>query len=143
MADTVAERIAELEAFEPSDDAVDNDERLQIWVDRWAETPDKEAALEAMFGIFERHPELSTLGEPGPLVHAIEQVPGYENALAASLDRSPSYYGVWMVNRILEGDLSAEAREAYLNLLRGVSASESAPPSVRGEAAQFLAFREG
>jgi len=142
MAETVDDIIAELDAFEPTDDSADNDERLQILIDRWVETPEKERAIAAMFAVFERNPEITALGEPGPLVHAIEQVPGYENYLAASLDRAPSYYGVWMVNRILSSELPPEVREAYLAILRKVAESEAAPWSVRGTAKEFLGFQE-
>src|SRR5580692_5069045 len=104
MAEPIDDLITELNAFEPSDDAADNDERLQIWVDRWSETPDKDNAIGAMFGLFERNPETTLLGdhgEPGPILHAIEQIPGYEQGLTDSLERVPSYYGVCMVKRIL------------------------------------------
>ena len=143
MPDNIDDLIAQLAAFEPTDDAIDNEEKLQIFVDRWEEAEDKEKALPDMFGVFERNPETTALGEPGPLVHAIEQVPGYEQALAASLDQMPSYYGVWMVNRILEIDLPADTRAAYLGILRKIADTETAPWSVRGTAKEFLGFQEG
>lgn len=140
----VDDLIAELDAFEPSDDSADNDERLQIWVDRWSGALNKEQAITAMLGLFERYPETTLLGdrgEPGPIVHAIEQIPGYEAALAASLERSPSYYGVWMVNRILETERPPEERNAWLAVLRHVAQSETAASSVRGTAQEFLEFQ--
>lgn len=142
MDEALEDRIAELESFEPSDDSVENEEQLQIWVDRWEETPDKEQALAAMFGLLERYPEATSLGEPGPLVHAIEEIPGYEEALANSLQQAPTYYGVWMVNRILSGGLSPEDRQTYVKLLHSVAESEQAPQSVRATAQQFLEFQE-
>jgi len=135
--------VAEFDAFEPSEDGVDNEERLQILVDRWHDVPDRAAAVPAMLRIFERYPESADLGEPGPLVHAIEEEAGYEQWLANSLATSPSYYGVWMVNRILENDLPPAIRDPYMNILRSVADNESAPGSVRGAAQQFLEFREG
>jgi hypothetical protein len=140
----VDDMIAEIDAFEPSEDSADNDERLQIWVDRWEETPDKEQAITAMLGLFERYPEITTLGdhgEPGPIVHAIEQIPGYEAELAKSVERMPSYYGVWMVNRILDTERPPEERNAWLDVLRGVAGSNTAAPSVRGTAQEFLGFQ--
>ena len=143
MPDNIDDLIAKLDAFEPTDDAADNDEKLQIWVDRWEEADDKEKALPNMFAVFERNPEVNTLGEPGPLVHAIEQVPGYEQALAASLEAAPSYYSTWMVNRILEVELPADVRQAYLDILRKIADNPEAPWSVRGTATEFLRFQEG
>ncbi|HET6247086.1 MAG TPA: hypothetical protein VFE47_05245 [Tepidisphaeraceae bacterium] len=139
----IGELMAELDAFEPTDDSVDNEERLQIWVDRWEEAPDKELALPSILGVFERYPDNSGLGEPGPLVHAVEQIPDYEQALSTSLETSPSYYGVWMVNRILGGDLPADVRTAWLDVLRRIAQSETAPPSVAATAQEFLGFQEG
>ena len=143
MADTVEDMIAALDEFEPSEDSADNDERLQIWVDRWEETPDKEAAIYAMMNLLERYPEITTLGEPGPLVHAIEQIPGYEEALMASLQQAPSYYGVWMGNRILASKLPEETRGEWLKVLHQISENEAAPDSVRATAQEFLGFQEG
>jgi hypothetical protein len=143
MSDEAEAISAEFDAFEPSDDSIDNEERLQILVDRWQEVPDNEQAAPAMLRIFERYPEATNLGEPGPLVHAIEEAPGYEQLLATSLETSPSYYGVWMVNRILESDLPTEVRDPYLALMHRMADSETAPWSVRGAAKQFLEFLEG
>ena len=116
---------------------------MQIWVDRWVEAENKESAVPAMMRVFERFPETTALGEPGPLVHAIEQVPGYEQTLTATLDASPSYYGVWMVNRILGSDLPADVRAEWLKVLHKVANSDTAPESVRSTAQEFLGFQEG
>jgi hypothetical protein len=143
MAEPIDDMIAELDAFEPSDDAADNDERLQIWVDRWAETPDKDNALSAMFALFERYPETTLLGdhgEPGPILHSIEQIPGYEQALAESLQRMPSYYGVCMIKRILDLDVTKEVRDYWLATLRTLAQDENVSPVVSGYAQEILAF---
>lgn len=143
MPEPIDDIIGDLDAFEPGDDAIDNEERLQLIVDRWQEMPDKEQAAEAMLRVFERYPENTTLGEPGPLVHAIEELPGYEQLLAASLERMPSYYGVWMINRILSLDLPPDVRGPYLQLLTQLAESESAAPAVRATAGEFLGFQQG
>ena len=143
MAEPVDDLIAELNAFEPSDDAADNDEKLQIWVDRWSETPGREQALGAMLGLLERYPDTTLLGdhgEPGPLVHAIEQVSAYEQALAESLQRMPTYYGVLMAKRILDVDLPADAKDYWLTTLRTIAGSEGVSPVVSGYAQEILAF---
>ncbi|HWE04694.1 MAG TPA: hypothetical protein VG326_19970 [Tepidisphaeraceae bacterium] len=143
MSEVVEGIIAELDTFEPTDDAIDNEERLQILVDRWQEMPDHDDAIPAMLRVFERNPEATNLGEPGPLVHAIEEAPGYEQALAASLDQAPSYYAVWMINRILSSELPPDVRSAYIGILRQTADNESAPWSVRATAKEFLGFQEG
>ena len=143
MAESVEELTAELNAFEPSDDVTDNDEKLQIWVDRWDVAPDKEQALPAMFGLFERYPEAMVLGdhgEAGPIVHAIEGVTGYEQTLAESLERMPSYYGVWMVKRLLDSNPTQDVRDWWTALLRKIAQDENASPVVRGYAQEILDF---
>lgn len=140
--DPIEQIVAELNAFEPSDDDADNEERLQILVDSWQEAPDHDRALPAMLGVFERYPECSTLGDPSPLVHAIEEVPGYERELLNSLDRQPSYYGVWMLNRILGSDLPAQERGAMLKRLHEIAGTDSTPAEVRAIAEQFIGFQE-
>jgi len=143
MAETVQERIAELDAFEPTDDVADNDERLQIWVDQWDVTPDRESAIKSMFGLFERYPESMELGdhgEAGPIVHAIEEITGYEQVLAESLQRTPSYYGVAMVKRLLDSNPPQEVRDWWIALLRQIAGTEEVPPVVRGHAQEILDF---
>ena len=143
MAEPVEDMMAELDAFEPNEDAADNDEKLQIWVDRWAETPDKDKAITAMFALFERYPETTLLGdhgEPGPILHVIEQISGYEQALAESLARSPSYYGVWMAKRILDANPSTEIREYWIATLRTIAHDENVSPVVKGYAQEILEF---
>ena len=56
MPEIVGDMIAEFDAFDPSDDSIDNEERLQILIDRWVETPDGEQAVPAMLQILERSP---------------------------------------------------------------------------------------
>ena len=54
MSEMVEGLIAELDAFEPTDDSVDNEERLQIFVDRWEEMPEDYDAIPAMLRVFEQ-----------------------------------------------------------------------------------------
>jgi hypothetical protein len=143
MSEMVEGLIAELDAFEPTDDAIDNEERLQILVARWEDLPEHDDAIPAMLRVFERNPEATNMGEPGPLVHAIEEAPGYEQALAASLEQSPSYYGVWMIDRILKSDLTPDVKAAYQDILRKIADNEATPWSVRSTAKEFLEFQEG
>jgi hypothetical protein len=78
-------------------------------------------------------------GIPGTLVHLIERYyPSYKAALLESLCRSPSYFGVVMVNRILNSKLSAPERAEYLQALNEVVSNGSAPLVVRKTTERFL-----
>ena len=63
-----------------------------------------EAAIPELFGVMERMPD-ADLGSPGPLVHTLEALKGYEVELIRSVSRSPSLLSVWMINRILNTDV--------------------------------------
>ncbi|MDB5301087.1 MAG: hypothetical protein JWO87_2750, partial [Phycisphaerales bacterium] len=87
-------------------------------------------------------PEYNGLGEPGPLVHAVEQVSGYEDEVIASLGRVPNYYGVWMLGRILDSDTTPEQRARVLALLHKLAGSDDVPDSIRALARETYEFRE-
>ena len=100
--------------------------------------PNRHMAIPAMFAVIERYPE-ADLGSPGPLVHEIEALGGYESLLEASLRRRPAALTCWMVNRILNITHGEESRLRWLDILSKVAADASAPDSARAEAREFLA----
>jgi hypothetical protein len=142
MSDQIDQLVVDLDAYEPTDDSVANEEQLQILVDIWEGLPEREQALPAFLRLFERYPEYSGLGEPGPLVHAVEQIPGYEDEVIASLGRVPNYYGIWMLGRILDRDTMPDQRTRVLALLHQLAASEGVPDSLRALARETYEFRE-
>jgi hypothetical protein len=107
-------------------------ERLDELTDALTTVPDPERAVPEMFALMERLPD-TDLGSPGALVHTLERWRGsYEEDLVLSVARCPSVLSVWMVNRILNSDLSPVARQRYLALLEHAAAHPKAPESVRG-----------
>jgi hypothetical protein len=142
MSEQMDQLVADLDAYEPTDDSVANEERLQILVDIWEGLPDREVALPAFIRLFERYPEYNGLGEPGPLVHAVEQVPGYEDEVIASLGQVPNYYGVWILGRILDRNTTPDQRARVLGLLHQLAANEDIPGSIRALARETYEFRE-
>jgi hypothetical protein len=85
----------------------------------------------------ERLPQ-SDLGSPGPLVHTLERLAGYEDELVKSIHRHPTVLSVWMVNRILNADLSVDKRESYLAVLHDAEAHNLASQNVREDAHDFI-----
>jgi hypothetical protein len=112
-------------------------ERLGELTDALMSVPDKEKAIPELFSVMERMPD-TELGSPGPLVHTLERIHGYEHELVRSVHRRPSLLSVWMVNRILNSDLSDEARRSYLALLDEAANHPNAPESVGMDARSFL-----
>jgi hypothetical protein len=87
--------------------------------------------------LLERNSE-ADLGSPGPVVHALEAIPGYEPFLLESLRRIPTYYTVWMINRILNVELPAEERAKWLAELKQARHHPDADDAVVASVADFL-----
>lgn len=121
---------------------VDSDgmERLRELADAVQQLPTPEAAISEMFGVMERMPDVE-LGSPGPLVHTLEAIPGYEPHLANSIRRQPSLLSVWMVNRILNSAIPEERREFWMRLLEESVERLDSPQSVRKDASDFIALQ--
>ena len=114
--------------------------RLKELCDELASCDEPASAVEPVLRFMEanRHREL---GMPGPLVHFLEKVPGYEEALIRSLERAPTQHTVWMLNRMINA--ADEEHEApLLELMRTIASTEE-DSDVRQDAIEFLEFQEG
>jgi hypothetical protein len=80
-------------------------------------------------------------GSPGPLVGALEEMPGFEGLLRESVARRPTQTTVWMVNRLLNSPLDEATRAAWMELLEGVLQHPEADEAARDSAGQFLEFQ--
>jgi hypothetical protein len=90
------------------------------------------------FQFFEDHCD-ADLGTPGPLVHFLERFyPQYVNDLCGSVGRRPTTYTIWMLNRILNGDVPRETRERLSGLLRAVVEYDSTDDIMREQSQRFL-----
>ena len=116
-------------------------EMLYDFVDRIEKLPSKRDAIPAIFGFMEISHD-KELGSPGPLVHFIEEVNDYHEALKASLNRKPTSLTVWMVNRIINGSDEPE-RSEWLSVLGIVSRNESADEVAKDEAKRYLEYQCG
>jgi hypothetical protein len=81
------------------------------------------------------------LGSPGPLVHELEAIPGYEPHLRDSVLRQPTDLGIWLVNRILNSEISSDARSGWLQVLQTVLTHPLACNEARRTASDFLAHQ--
>jgi len=135
---------ADLRSFTPTGNEYDDVEKLRGLITRWAGEPEaaRAALLPLVFGIFERNPDNAEMGIPGPVVHALEEVGGYEQELAQSLRRMPSHYGLWMANRILNALEDERERAPWMDLLRQAAKDARISSELRDEAGEFLEFQE-
>jgi hypothetical protein len=95
-------------------------------------------AAPLLLGLLERL-DGSDLGSPGPIVHTLESMNGYEPFLAESLSRKPTALSVWMANRILNA--RRPDRVEWLARLKCVASSPTASLEVKAEALEFLEFQ--
>lgn len=133
MANSVAQRLRD--APLGRDDYV---EYLNDVLDGVAELDDEESVFTEAFSFFERN-DAADLGAPGPLVHFLEQFyPAYVGQLCASVERKPTTYTVWMLNRILNTSLEPADRKRLLAVLGAASTNSAADPVAREQAIDFL-----
>ena len=97
-----------------------------------------EPVFEALFSTLERL-DGCDLGSPGPIVHALEAMPGYEQFLNISVSRKPTPLTVWMINRAMNGDPADDVK--WIQLLKQTLTHTKASATVKEEAAEFLEFQ--
>src|SRR5262249_15217200 len=112
-------------------------EKLYELTDAIMSLSSPERAIPALFAVVERLPD-ADLGSPGPLVHTLERLPGYERGLMRSARRRPTLLSVWMVNGILNTAPPQELRQACIALLNEAAKHPKASKTVRDCARQFL-----
>jgi hypothetical protein len=132
--------ISDLDSFVPSNDDSANVGRLYQILEGFRSETNREEGIPAILSLFERYPE-ADFGSPGPLVHELESMPGYQPFLIASLERQPSGPTVHMVNRILNSALRAPDRRSWLEILKSAGTHQLSPESVREEAREFIEYQ--
>ena len=89
------------------------------------------------FRFIERNAD-ADLGTPGPLIHFLERFyPRYCGRLVESVERRPTSYTLWMLNRILNGSATVPERTDLLSLLARVAGSADVDPDLREQAREF------
>lgn len=133
--------IASLNAFVPNEESRNLEQLYQNLAPLAAFSPcERLPAAPAMLSLIERFPD-AELGSPGPLVHELEEIPGYEDLLMGSLQRQPEGLTVWMANRILNSELAPNARTTWLTVLTDVMCHPNASESTKEVAAEFLEYQ--
>lgn len=138
MTRSISEFSQALNTFVPEEDNdAANLHRLYLILEDFQELSEREKAMPAMFDLLERYPD-TELGSPGPLVHALETIPGYEILLEQSLARQSTALTVWMVNRILNSAKDETRFRQRLPRLHAALEHPLAPELVRETAANFI-----
>lgn len=77
--------------------------------------------MDPLFRILEKNSDFD-FGMPGQIVYALEKhyKKGLEEELFKSLNRKPTFYTLWMLNRILNGTSDAKEKECYMEMLKSI-----------------------
>lgn len=144
MARSTQEVISELNAFQPGDFEADwlgeGWEHLYDVCAELSDTPYPEHGAETLFALFERL-EGKDLGSPGPIVQTLEKLADYQTDLIEAMQRKPTTYTVWMVNRVLNTPLTLELRQYWLDLLRASLFHSSASEATKADAEGFIKYQ--
>lgn len=77
--------------------------------------------MDPLFRILEENSDFD-FGMPGQIVHTLEKhyKKGLEEELFKSLNRKPTFYTLWMLNRIINGTSDAKEKESYMEMLKSI-----------------------
>ena len=140
MSPKCTEFVERLSALNPSPDDYTLEGALYELCELLKGETDSTEVVPHIFRFIEAPPSCD-LGSPGPLVHFIESCQGYQAELIASVQRKPTPITAWMVNRVLNSNLSAERRVFFLSLLKSIVTNPEASGTTKGEAGGFLEFQ--
>lgn len=150
MARQFEEILADFEALNSSEydfrsGSYEGQERVRELCEELLKMPQTELAIPTLFAVFERLSD-ADFGAPGNLVFTLEGLPDYESELVHSMRRKPTYYTIWMVNRIMNSlphDAEVEKQRAFwLDLMIEVSTHPMADEAAKEEAQDFIAFQQ-
>ncbi|MBF1461664.1 hypothetical protein [Prevotella pallens] len=121
--DKIAEIKKEIEIIDTVDDSNINDldllceDIIELNNEGW----DTAILMDPLFRILEKNSDFD-FGMPGQIVHALEKhyKKGLEEELFKSLNRKPTFYTLWMLNRILNGTSDAKEKECYMEMLKSI-----------------------
>jgi hypothetical protein len=115
----------------------DDGDDLDVLVAKIAKKKPTRALMDALLHVFERHPDIDD-EDLKVIVHALEEMPGYEKSLIASMGRLPSCYGVRMVNRILNSKKPKAEKADWIQVLQKALDHPKITDDVRAEIVDYL-----
>jgi hypothetical protein len=121
--DKIEEIKKEIEIIDTIDDSNINDldllceDIIELNNEGW----DTAILMDPLFRILEKNSDFD-FGMPGQIVHTLEKhyKKGLEEELFKSLNRKPTFYTLWMLNRIINGTSDAKEKECYMEMLKSI-----------------------
>ena len=121
--DKIEEIKKEIEIIDTIDDSNINDldllceDIIELNNEGW----DTAILMDPLFRILEKNSDFD-FGMPGQIVHTLEKhyKKGLEQELFKSLNRKPTFYTLWMLNRIINGTSDPKEKEGYMEMLKSI-----------------------
>lgn len=121
--DKIDEIKKEIEIIDTIDDSNINDldllceDIIELNNEGW----DTAILMDPLFRILEKNSDFD-FGMPGQIVHTLEKhyKKGLEEELFKSLNRKPTFYTLWMLNRIINGTSDTKEKESYMEMLKSI-----------------------
>ena len=121
--DKIDEIKKEIEIIDTIDDSNINDldllceDIIELNNEGW----DTAILMDPIFRIIEKNSDFD-FGMPGQIVHTLEKhyKKGLEEELFKSLNRKPTFYTLWMLNRIINGTSDTKEKEGYMEMLKSI-----------------------
>lgn len=121
--DKIEEIKKEIEIIDTIDDSniSDLDALCEDIIELNNEGWDTAILMDPLFRILEENSDFD-FGMPGQIVHTLEKhyKKGLEEELFKSLNRKPTFYTLWMLNRIINGTSDTKEKEGYMEMLKSI-----------------------
>lgn len=96
-----------------------------------------ELGLNAMLSIYERYPDEDNDILWG-MLHGIEEIKDYETKIIESIKRKPSFFGVLIINRMLNDGVTTIDNIKLIDILNKVIDNPSSTDYIKQKAIRFL-----
>ncbi len=116
-------------------------EQLEAVVEHLEERAYTSSEIESLFRLFESFPESDGLGTFWGILHFLETCDSYETLLVQSVRRTPSEFGLLMVNRLMNSGVFRAGNHDLLDLLESVHQASDTSENMREIASGYLSYQ--
>jgi hypothetical protein len=134
MGSNIEDIIKEIESFIPNNDEWYD---LEDILEELFSSNNPQLGLNAMISIYEKYPNEDNDVLWG-MLHGIEDIQGYELKIIESIKRKPSFFGVLMINRMLNLGITSIQNINLIDILDIAVNSPNATEYVKEQAKRFL-----
>jgi len=130
--------IKDLNSYSPTNDEWND---LDSLIDE-ATNYSGEEVVHALLSILERNPDHDGFGVFWSIVHALEEIGGYEAELINSIRRQPHEMSILMLNRMLNAGINKIDSVPIINILQEVADNAALSNDIRVQAHGFIEYQE-